>query len=94
MSPHTHTTTWSRTHTCAPPHTPQVGLNRDKWVITPSCTTADHLAAYEMMGKVYGIAMRTKMTLDMDLAPIIWKALVGESVNVDDLQVRGWIDGW
>src|SRR5690349_10920715 len=45
----------------------KVGDNRDKWIITPSCDSSTHLALYEYLGKLMGMAVRTGVLLTMDL---------------------------
>lgn len=62
-----------------------IGLNRDKWVPRPSSKSPLHLRMYEFMGKLMGLAMRTKCVLDLDLPSIITKALVGESITEEDV---------
>jgi len=63
-----------------------VGLNREKFVINPSCQSATHMAMYEFLGMLMGMALRTGETLNLDLGSIIWKKLIGGSVDTVDLE--------
>jgi hypothetical protein len=38
------------------------------------------------MGRLMGIALLTRSPLPLDLPPLVWKKLVGDVVNVDDLR--------
>lgn len=55
-----------------------VGLNREKYILNPSCTSSLQLSMYEFVGVLIGIALRTKFTLPLDLPSIFWKQLIGE----------------
>jgi len=63
-----------------------VGLNREKWVINPSCTSSLHFAMYEFVGVMMGIALRTGETLNLDLPPLLWKKLLGIKCDISDLE--------
>jgi hypothetical protein len=63
-----------------------VGLSRDKWMIAPSKTSSTHLAMYEFVGVLMGIALRTKIALAFDFPSIVWKQLLGEPVEITDLE--------
>jgi len=63
-----------------------VGLNREKWVINPSCSTSLHIAMYEFIGVMMGIALRTGETLNLDLPAITWKKLLGIRCDDSDLE--------
>eukprot|EP00456_Euglypha_rotunda_P080404 TRINITY_DN77831_c0_g1_i1.p1 TRINITY_DN77831_c0_g1~~TRINITY_DN77831_c0_g1_i1.p1 ORF type:complete len:173 (+),score=25.24 TRINITY_DN77831_c0_g1_i1:89-607(+) len=58
-----------------------VGVNREKFVPSPSATKPLHLSLYEFLGKLMGLAMRTGTLLNLDLPSIIWKPLVDEEVT-------------
>jgi len=73
-----------------------VGANREKFVLRPDpglptrCPkdSAAHLLL-EMInfcGQVLGIAMRTKAPLSLDIANLVWKPIVGETLNLEDLR--------
>jgi len=63
----------------------QIGQNRDKWVPNPSSTSPLYLAMYEFLGKLMGLAIRTLSLLNLDLPSIVWKALIGAEIEVQDV---------
>jgi hypothetical protein len=63
------------------------GENRDKWVIAPSASQAQHLAMFEFLGRLMGAAIRTGVLLILDLPSFVWKQLVSQSLTMMDLQL-------
>lgn len=63
-----------------------VGLGRDRWVITPSSSSSSHLSMYECVGVLLGIALRTSYTLNLDLPTFVWKQLLSEKPDLSDLE--------
>lgn len=51
----------------------------------PSCVSPIMLAQYEWIGKLIGLALRTRFILNLSLPAVFWKALVGEPVSVEDI---------
>ena len=62
------------------------GDNQDRWVPNPSATSSLHLSMLSFVGKLMGVAMRGKHILNLDMAPITWKRLVGADVTSADLE--------
>jgi E3 ubiquitin-protein ligase HERC2 len=62
-----------------------IGSNREKYVPRPSSTSALHLSMYEFVGKLMGLAIRTRTPLDLDFPSIVWKPLVGDVVTEEDV---------
>ncbi len=62
------------------------GENRDKWIINPAANTSSHLAMFEFLGRLMGMALRTGVLLTMDLPSIFWKPLVGTQPTIEDLK--------
>lgn len=62
-----------------------IGTNREKFVPRPSSISPLHLAMYEFVGKLMGLAIRTKNVLDLDLPSIVWKPLVSDVITEDDV---------
>lgn len=62
-----------------------IGMNRDKWVPRPSATRPLYLTMYEFLGKLMGLAIRTKNILNLNLPSIVWKPLVGDAVTEEDV---------
>ncbi len=50
-----------------------------------SSTTAAHLAQYEFLGKLFGIAIRTGVVLPLHLPALFWKPLVGDTPTRADV---------
>ena len=53
-----------------------VGQNREKIVPNPGAATPAKLEQFEFVGKLMGIALRTKNPLALDLPSLVWKRLV------------------
>lgn len=62
-----------------------IGSNREKYVPRPSSVSPLHICMYEFVGKLMGLAVRTKNVLDLDLPSIVWKALVSDTVTEEDV---------
>ena len=58
------------------------GLNNDKFVPNPLRTSPLALEMYVFVGKLLGISMRHAAFLPFELAPIVWKLLVGRGALV------------
>jgi len=63
-----------------------LGENRDKWVINPSCDAPIHIAMYEFLGRLMGLAIRTGVILPLDFPSFAWKPLVGIAPEPRDLE--------
>jgi len=63
-----------------------VGLNREIWIPVPSAKSSTQISMYEFLGKLLGIALRTKFTLNLDFASMLYKPLVGDQVDMADLK--------
>jgi len=64
----------------------EVGFNQDKFIVNPSAMSPVKLQQFEFIGKLIGIAIRTKNALDLSLPSIIWKPLVGARLDRNDLE--------
>jgi hypothetical protein len=62
-----------------------VGTGRDKWILNPGASTSTQYQMFEFLGKLMGVAIRSKQYLALKIATIVWKKLVLEQVSVDDL---------
>ena len=62
------------------------GQNRDQWILNPGNLTLLKREMLIFLGKLMGIAIRGKEYLALNLSPIIWKLLVGETLSRDDLE--------
>jgi hypothetical protein len=54
----------------------QVGSDRDKLLLNPTCTSAVELQCYYALGQLMGVAIRSKTCLEVDLAAIVWKTIL------------------
>jgi hypothetical protein len=62
-----------------------VGQNREKVLLRASATHPMQLSMLEIVGRLIGYAFRSGYTLELDVAPIVWKKLVGEALADDEL---------
>ncbi|KAK1948183.1 putative E3 ubiquitin-protein ligase HERC1 [Phytophthora citrophthora] len=63
------------------------GENRELFVPNSHLrTNAKRVQMAEFLGKLAGIAVRTKTPLDLNLPPVIWKLLVGQQVTRQDIE--------
>jgi len=61
------------------------GQNRDKYVPSPNkCSHLDE-KMYIFLGKLMGLAMRTKELLPLNIAPVIWKRICNRKITVRDI---------
>jgi E3 ubiquitin-protein ligase HERC2 len=64
----------------------KLGENRDKLQINPSSSSFHHLELFELVGKIIGIAMRTRVLLPLRFSSSTWKLLCGEAIMRSDLR--------
>ena len=64
----------------------KIGLNQDRFVPDPTATSARHLAQFEFLGKLMGVAIRTKQPLELSFPSLVWKSLVGAKLDRSDLE--------
>lgn len=50
----------------------KVGKFRDRWVFNPGCNSPKHLDMLSFLGKLMGVAIRSKEYLALSIAPLIW----------------------
>jgi len=63
-----------------------IGYNRDKFMPHPGSTSTTHLEMFVFLGKLFGMAIRTKEYLAVNIAPACWKLLGGEQLTPGDLE--------
>jgi hypothetical protein len=63
-----------------------VGNNRGCWILNSSSITATHLEMFAFVGKLLGIAIRSKEYLALNLPSIIWKLIINDLPTIDDLE--------
>jgi len=63
-----------------------IGYNRDKFMPHPGSTSTTHLEMFVFLGKLLGMAIRTKEYLAVNIAPACWKLLAGQVLTPGDLE--------
>ena len=63
----------------------ETGVNRDCFILNPEATSPIHLNMFRFLGVLLGIAIRSGSPVDLQLAPPVWKQLVGETLTLQDL---------
>ncbi len=56
-----------------------VGLNQDKFLPNPRCSSQLHLSMFAFIGKLMGLAIRGHHMLNLDLPSLVWKRLIAGS---------------
>ncbi|KAF1794506.1 Concanavalin A-like lectin/glucanase domain [Phytophthora cactorum] len=62
-----------------------VGVGREKWLLSPGAQSSTTLQMLEFLGKLMGASIRSKQYFALNLAPLVWKKLAGERLVLDDL---------
>ncbi|GMF16116.1 unnamed protein product [Phytophthora lilii] len=62
-----------------------VGVGREKWLLSPGAQSATALQMLEFLGKLMGASIRSKQYLALNMASLVWKKLAGERLGLDDL---------
>jgi hypothetical protein len=63
-----------------------VHLNMDKFIPNPQHLTPLALQMMEFVGKLMGMSLRAKLALPFNFPPLIWKKILNEAVDADDLR--------
>ena len=61
------------------------GEFKDLYTINPSYNGINALDQYEFLGILMGICIRTGVHLTLDLCSLVWKQLVNEKINLEDI---------
>lgn len=64
----------------------EVGYNRDRFLLNPSCTCDNDMEMFMFLGILMGVAIRTRKPLDLHLAPMVWKQLINASLAPEDIE--------
>lgn len=62
-----------------------VHLNTEKYLPNPAHTGIIEIQMLEFIGRLMGGSMRAKLCLPFEFPPIVWKRLVGDEINDEDL---------
>eukprot|EP01083_Nonionella_stella_P141962 438335_1 len=68
-----------------PNHQHSLGESRELFMPNPRCRSIQHRQLFEFLGRLIGIAMRTRVILSLDLPSIVWKMICGETSSRADL---------
>jgi len=63
----------------------QTGDNRNKLILNPAFRRRQDLIECTIFGQLLGVAIRSKCSLDLDLADSFWKLILGEPLTARDL---------
>lgn len=61
------------------------GKNRDVYLPNPTSITPTCVSMYEFLGKLMGMAIRSKTPLTLNIADFFWKRLVGMDITIEDI---------
>jgi hypothetical protein len=62
-----------------------VALNQSRWILNPARNSEKDMAEYAFVGRILGASIHTKSSLELDLAPHVWKQLLGQAPTLDDI---------
>ncbi|CDJ51166.1 HECT type ubiquitin ligase, putative [Eimeria brunetti] len=62
------------------------GQDQDMWQVNPQAPSAARLAAYRVLGRLMGVVLRGRLSLGLNLSPMVWRPLVGLSPEPKDLE--------
>src|SRR5690606_1202967 len=62
------------------------GQGRENWTLHPGSTSSTHEQMFIFLGKLMGMAIRTEEYLALNLPSMVWKLLVNDTINRDDLE--------
>ena len=63
----------------------EVGTNRECFLLNPEAASPTHLEMFHFLGCIIGFGIMSKSPVPLNLAPTVWKQLLGESFNMSDL---------
>ncbi|MES1910768.1 MAG: hypothetical protein MHM6MM_003301 [Cercozoa sp. M6MM] len=62
-----------------------IGSNQDRFVPRPSASTERSLQMFEFLGKLMGLAIRSRELMSLSFPSIIWKQLVFDRITMSDV---------
>lgn len=62
-----------------------LGENRNCFIPNPAATSPAHAVLFEFVGKLFGLALRTKHLLSLQFPSLIWKGLCNEPLTEIDI---------
>ena len=62
------------------------GSNRDCFILNPSARSPTHLEMFKFLGAFLSYNICTKAPVPIHLAPVVWKQLLGDDLDLEDLE--------
>lgn len=63
-----------------------IGFNQEKYVPNVSKTSYEAKEMFRFVGRLIGACIRVKLYLPFDMSPIVWKKIIGENMDDNDLK--------
>jgi hypothetical protein len=63
----------------------RLGENRNCFVPNPGATSRLQLDQYELVGKMMGLALRTRNLFNVQFPSVVWKVMVGSPITLEDI---------
>ena len=63
-----------------------IGILRDKYIPNPQATREINEKTYEFLGRIMASAITSGEVLDLNLHPVVWKALLGNEISFYEYQ--------
>ena len=63
-----------------------IGLLRDKYIPNPQATKEINEKTYEFLGRIMASAITSGEVLDLNLHPVVWRALLGNEISFYDYE--------
>lgn len=61
------------------------GSDRDCFVLDPASKSPNHLEMFKFLGAFIGFGILSKSPISLNLAPTVWKQILGEELTLNDL---------
>ena len=62
------------------------GNHRDCFIVNPSSRSPTHLEMFKFLGAFIAFAIMSRQSVPLHLAPSLWKQLLGEELELEDLE--------
>ena len=62
------------------------GTNRDCFILDPDSTGPTHLHLFKYLGAFIAYSIMTKAPIPLNLAPTVWKQILGDEMTLADLE--------
>lgn len=59
---------------------------KDNFALNPVAVSSQELNHYHFLGVLMGVCIRTNANLNINLPTMVWKQLVGQRLNFDDIE--------